>query len=267
MFAAWKIVAEEVKHGNASFLPAVFSAVLNKRIPYHDDLTLTQWYAANTGRERWRVLHHRLCQAAASLLLFDALDIIGRAGEAARLSGVEFSQSFPGIRGSQYKVEGVLLRALRSLRSDERGSKNGLQVKLSRKGSTNDSTEMSNESDEKKSQTQSPWKLRRRIFEDDSLESDSTLESRNYFFFSPSLGDANKQEALEVQALTLEPISAHYEDPVIGIRSVFRTTPIQQRFHVMPKYSSGSSFGVQKRSNIAGCFSFNSHFSSCAVVF
>lgn len=36
-----------------------------------------------------------------SLQLFDALDIIGRSGEAARLSGVEFSQSFPGIRVSE----------------------------------------------------------------------------------------------------------------------------------------------------------------------
>ena len=62
-------------------------------------------------------------------MLIDALDIIGRAGEAARLSGVEFSQSFPGIRGSQYKVEGVLLRALKSLNSSERGSKKGVAVK------------------------------------------------------------------------------------------------------------------------------------------
>ena len=60
----------------------------------------------------------------------DQEDVDGRAGEAARLSGVEFSQSFPGIRGSQYKVEGVLLRALQSLRSDERGSKKGLEKKL-----------------------------------------------------------------------------------------------------------------------------------------
>jgi DNA polymerase zeta len=38
---------------------------------------------------------------------------------------------------------------------------------------------------------------------------------REYFFFSPSLEDTNKQEALEVQALTLEPESGHIEDPVV----------------------------------------------------
>ena len=105
MFAGWKIIAEEVKHPNYSSLNAMVSAVLNKRIPFHDELNLTNWYASSSGRERWRVLHHRLVQCTATLQLFDALDIIGRAGEAARLSGVDFSQSFPGVRGSQYKVE------------------------------------------------------------------------------------------------------------------------------------------------------------------
>eukprot|EP00536_Pseudo-nitzschia_multiseries_P006259 jgi/Psemu1/255250/estExt_Genewise1Plus.C_1300068 len=151
VFAAWKIVAEEVKHPNASYLPAVVFAVLNKRIPHHDDLILTKWYASST--DRWRTLNYKLTQATASLLLFDALDIVGRAGEAARLSGVEFSQSFPGIRGSQYKVEGVLLRALK--------------------------------------------------------------KERQYFFFSPSQDDVKEQEALEVQALTLEPQSGHFTDPVV----------------------------------------------------
>ena len=125
VFAGWKIISEEVKHPNFSSLNAIVSAVLSTRIPFHDELNLTNWYACEGGRERWRVLHHKLVQCTATLLLFDALDIIGRAGEAARLSGVEFSQSFPGIRGSQYKVEGVLLRALQSLSSEERGAKKG----------------------------------------------------------------------------------------------------------------------------------------------
>ena len=166
VFAGWKIVAEEVKHPNASYLPAVVFAVLNKRIPHHDNLTLTKWYAS--GPDRWRTLSHRLAQATSSLLLFDALDIIGRAGEAARLSGVEFSQSFPGIRGSQYKVEGVLLRALQSLRSDERGSKKG------KKFESNFSTQQSNYSSgsgRTKSQSQSPWKIRRSNMDKEKVHS------------------------------------------------------------------------------------------------
>ncbi len=159
------------------------------------------------------MLHHRLNQAVATLLLFDALDIVGRAGEAARLSGVEFSQSFPGIRGSQYKVEGVLLRALQSLRSDERGSRNGRKYPITSSKTSTTRTQRnpsSCSSDEIKSNTQSPWKLRRGI---DGVV--SSCEDRHYFFFSPSLDDTNRQEALEVQALTLEPESGHYKDPVV----------------------------------------------------
>lgn len=215
MFAAWKIIAEEVKHPNASYLPAIVSTVLGKRIPYHDNIKLAEWYGHSKGKERWRVLHHRLTEAAASVLLFDALDVIGRAGEAARLSGVEFSQSFPGIRGSQYKVEGVLLRALKSLNSQERGSKRGRR-RLSRL-SADGSVSLSNEST---SQTQSPWKARRRPDTRETtrdLEEKPThrLQDRGYFFFSPSLRDTNRQEALQVQALTLEPQSGHQQDPVV----------------------------------------------------
>ena len=205
-------MSEEVKHPNYSYLPAVAAAVLNKRIPHHDDLLLTRWYSS--GMERWRVLHHRLNEATATLLLFDALDIIGRAGEAARLSGVEFSQSFPGIRGSQYKVEGVLLRALQSLRSDERGSKEGKKNNVtpskSRAPGSSFPNSSSESAEEVKSLTQSPWKLRRGIGNDGS-----NVEGRHYFFFSPSLDDTNRQEALEVQALTLEPESGHNTDPVV----------------------------------------------------
>lgn len=216
MFAAWKIIAEEVKHANASYMPAVTSAVLDKRIPFHDDMVLTKWYSELKGKERWRVLSHRLDQSVACIQLFDALDIIGRAGEAARLSGVELSQSFPGIRGSQYKVEGVLLRALQSLRSDERGSRRGLRVKAKTQGSSETTSSRSpNLSARTKSQSQSPWKLRRTKVESENDSDGFASDDRQYFFYSPSLSDTNRQEALEVQALTLEPLSGHYQDPVV----------------------------------------------------
>jgi DNA polymerase elongation subunit (family B) len=211
VFAGWKLVAEEVKHPNVSYLQSVVFSVLGKRIPYHDNLRLTEWYSHAMGRERWRVIYHRLVQSTATLLLFDALDIIGRAGEAARLSGVEFSESFPSQRGSQYKVEGVLLRALQSLNSDERGSKLGRRPEFASACSSSWSSEPN-----------SPWKSRRRsasiieVGEGDTVEKSScNLSGRGYFFYSPSLQDANKQEALEKQALTMEPESGHFEDPVI----------------------------------------------------
>jgi len=219
VFSGWKIVAEEVKHPNSSYLPAMVATVLNKRIPYHDDLQLTRWYAASKGKERWRVLNHRLVQGVACLLLFDGLDVIGRAGEAARLSGVEFSQSFPGIRGSQYKVEGVLLRALKSIQSDERGTKRGLQkTKLSDDPNNIGIDSGARLSNESTSQTQSPWKMRRdiakkKIGKDSDLQMD--IRNRSYFFYSPSIVDSSRQEALECQAMTLEPQSGFFQDPVV----------------------------------------------------
>jgi hypothetical protein len=195
-----------VKHPNCKYLPAVVASVLNRRIPFHDNLKLSEWYGHDQGRERWRVMHNGFTQAVACLQLFDALDIVGRSGEAARLSGVEFSQSFPGIRGSQYKVEGVLLRSLQSLNSDERGCKYG------HRRTSQNSCGRERLTTESKSQTQSPWKAQRQPeirSSDYSLGSvcPQQLSDRCYFFFSPSLRDTNRQEALETQALTLEPLS------------------------------------------------------------
>jgi DNA polymerase elongation subunit (family B) len=214
VFSAWKIIADEVKHPNCKYLPGVAFSVLNLRIPYHDNLKLSEWYGHDQGRERWRVMHYGITQAFVCLQLFDALDIVGRSGEAARLSGVEFSQSFPGIRGSQYKVEGVLLRSLQSLNSEERGSRDG------RRRQSQNLTAQGGLTKDGKSQTQSPWKARRksefqRRVKDSTSSTFHSFSDRCYFFFSPSLRDTNKQEALEKQALTLEPLSGHQHDPVV----------------------------------------------------
>lgn len=201
VMCGWKIISEECKHPNASYQPAIVSAVLNKRIPFHDDLLLTRWFSMNDGIQRWRVIDYKMTQAMSTVLLFDALDILGRAGEAARLSNVEFSQSLPGIRGSQYKVEGVLLRALQSVNSSEIGNKGinrPCDVRLGGlTGSSNDT----------QSQSPSPKKP----------PNPYTSNKTGYFFFSPSKADCSPggQEALECQALTLEPRSGFYKDPVV----------------------------------------------------
>lgn len=202
----WRIMSEELNHPNASYQPAIVWTVLKKRIPFHDDLMLTNWYGGTKGALRWKVLKYRLCQALANILLLDAMDVIGRAGEAARLSGVELSQSFPGIRGSQYKVEGVLLRALKSLNSDERGKKRGKQASRTGFGTYSDTPS---------SQTESPWKQRRNSTTFDETDACDRRNQREYYFFSPSKSDVRNQEALECQAMTLEPQSGFHFDPIV----------------------------------------------------
>ncbi len=145
-----------------------------------------------------------------------------------RLSGIEFSQSLPGIRGSQYKVEGVLLRALQSVASDERGQKKGRNTR----SSTGQSSSMSGNSD---SQNPSPWKLRRSLPQhlagrkfagvsgvhskskanESRYYSSHGLDDRGFFFFSLGKEEKDQLEPLRVQALTLEPISGFYQDPVV----------------------------------------------------
>jgi len=202
----WRIISEEVKHPNISYQQAMIWTILKKRLPFHDDLLLTNWYGSSKGVNRWRVLKYRLCQAIGNILLLDALDVVGRAGEAARLSGVELSQSFPGIRGSQYKVEGVLLRALQSIKSDERGEKRGEQSSRSVADSFSDNTS---------SQNGSPWKLRRNVTTGQERKGMLRDKQTGYFFFSPSKSDCSTQEALECQALTLEPKSGFHFDPIV----------------------------------------------------
>lgn len=60
------------------------STVLRKRMPCIDGVTLNRWYGAEDGHQRFRVIQYRLYQAEATLLILDALDIIGRTGETAR---------------------------------------------------------------------------------------------------------------------------------------------------------------------------------------
>lgn len=100
-----------------------------------------------------------------------------------------------------------MLRALKSIQSNERGSKKGRKTaELTKKS-------LSSEID---SQSQSPWKVRRGIASERGSEASIVhCPECSYFFFSPSVNDTNNQEALECQALTLEPRSSIEVDPVV----------------------------------------------------
>jgi hypothetical protein len=105
----------------------------------------------------------------------DALEVLGRAGEATRLSGVEFSQSLPGIiQGSQFKVKGVLLSVLQSVHSTERGKKQGIN-EYAQFGTSFTSLH------ESQSQSQSPWKLQHNKLQK-GQKSSVDMKDMDYFF-------------------------------------------------------------------------------------
>jgi len=110
--------------------------------------------------------------------LLDKLDIIGRTSEGSRLCCTDFSQMLPGIRGSQYKVEGVLQRALLTI---------GANHTLSPSSQSCQSAPLL----------------------------PSTLPNVGYLFASPSKADIRNMEALESIPLVLEPESGFYHDPVV----------------------------------------------------
>ena len=96
----------------------------------------------------------------------------------------------------------MLLRGLQSLCSDERGQKRGVNR-------DDDGYTYSRCSTPITSCSESPWKLRR------SHNQVSDESNKGYFFFSPSKSDCSRQEALECQAMTLEPQSGFVFDPVV----------------------------------------------------
>ena len=85
--------------------------VLGKRVPKYSNETLTQWF--DSGREeRARTLKHLVSQLNYSLDILNSLDSISRTVEMTRLYGIDFDSVL--ARGSQFKIEAVMLRVTKS---------------------------------------------------------------------------------------------------------------------------------------------------------
>jgi DNA polymerase zeta len=143
----WRIMRTELKLGIYT-LESVVSSVLGHRVPHFAQHVLSAWWSgpkatarlavdpyladltstndantdtlAPTARRnlsragtRWRAIDYIATRAALSLHLLDKLDLIGRTSEMARLFGIDFFSVLS--RGSQYRVEAVLLRVSKPL--------------------------------------------------------------------------------------------------------------------------------------------------------
>lgn len=100
----WRIMRTEAKLNNYSLENTVYH-VLHKRIPQYSFLSLTQWFK---GPQKWRTVVYYLERSVINLELLEKLDIIQQTCEMARLFGIDFYSVLS--RGSQYRVESVLLR-------------------------------------------------------------------------------------------------------------------------------------------------------------
>ncbi len=196
VICAWRVMSEEIKHPNVSSLHAVTQVVINKTLPDFSKRSLLSWYE-NRG-QRHRVASNLLDTCMATILVLDAVDVLGRSGEAARLSQTELIYSIPGMRGSQYKVEGVLVSALKNVNQNEKGMK-GKRASI---GHTFYSETLSS--------TQ-PLSSQN----DNVAGEDDEIPDLGYLFQSPSKVESNSLEALQAIPMVIEPESRIYHDPVV----------------------------------------------------
>ena len=148
----WRLLKSELKLGIYT-LENVVHSVLHVRIPLFSPATLAKWWTTSTrpqteaptttmrpssssssssssggstnmntsegdgggvlGGTRWRVAEYCISRCALVLHVIDALDLVGRTSAMARLFGIDFFSVLS--RGSQYRVEAVMLRAAKPL--------------------------------------------------------------------------------------------------------------------------------------------------------
>lgn len=128
----WRILKSDVALNVYSFQNFVFH-ILHQRVPDYPFETLTDFYVNPAHNQRWRVFDHYLDRARKSLEMLDRLEVIDHSrlvfwatlfsspiigfffyvfacpiSEFARVIGTDFYSIL--TRGSQYKVESVMLR-------------------------------------------------------------------------------------------------------------------------------------------------------------
>ncbi|KAF0683127.1 Aste57867_24815 [Aphanomyces stellatus] len=107
----WRCARSELKLNQYTF-EAVVAHVLKRRIPVHTHSLLTRWFQAG-GSVRLRTLEYVVSRATLNLAVLDAMQLITRTSEMARLFGIDFYSVLS--RGSQYRVEAVNIRVTKRL--------------------------------------------------------------------------------------------------------------------------------------------------------
>jgi DNA polymerase zeta len=101
----WRILRGEIKLPSYSY-EAAMMAVLRRRVPALPRRTLGAWFAVPS--QRWRVIADLAARARGAARMCAQLDLVGRTAELARVFGIDFNSVL--IRGSQYRVESMMLR-------------------------------------------------------------------------------------------------------------------------------------------------------------
>ncbi|KAF8571349.1 hypothetical protein P879_05171, partial [Paragonimus westermani] len=103
----WRVVMPDLNLFEYS-LETVALNLLKETVPKFSLAHLHQWLIEVPGVNRWRTVDYWCFRSVANLRIVDALDLIGRTSELARVFGIEFFHVLS--RGSQYRVESLLGR-------------------------------------------------------------------------------------------------------------------------------------------------------------
>ncbi|KAM7535525.1 hypothetical protein Aperf_G00000090701 [Anoplocephala perfoliata] len=112
VFSLWHLLKHELSLHEYSF-ETVALHVLKKRIPRFTEGQLSDWMDDAHIPTRWQSLNYIVTCSEINLALLKKLDLVARTSEFARVFGIEFFHVLS--RGSQYRVESLLLRTARRL--------------------------------------------------------------------------------------------------------------------------------------------------------
>ena len=106
---AWRLLRSELTLNSYTF-ENVIHHVLKKRMAKFTHQTLTKFWSSN--HQRWMVVDYLLKRVTGTYDILDKLYIIGRTAELAKLFGIQFLEVL--TRGSQFRVESIMLRLVRA---------------------------------------------------------------------------------------------------------------------------------------------------------
>ncbi|CAA6669075.1 unnamed protein product [Spirodela intermedia] len=107
----WRLMRSELKL-NLYTVEAVVEEVLRRKVPCIPCTTLNSWFSSGSQRARFRCIEYVLERANLNLQILNQLDMVNRTSELARVFGIDFFSVLS--RGSQFRVESMLLRLLHS---------------------------------------------------------------------------------------------------------------------------------------------------------
>ena len=108
----WRILRSEISLNIYTFENCCFS-ILNERVAKYNFALLTSWFVHRSDLHRSKTIDYYLYRTQTNLRLISSIDLIGKTSEFAKVYGIEFYHVL--LRGSQYRVESMMLRIARKL--------------------------------------------------------------------------------------------------------------------------------------------------------